>query len=175
MSLILAGAGLVASAIGAGINAYQNAKANKLAEEHYDNVRGRLLTDMYANPLESVSNKALLSQMDRRLEKQVEAVENRAAAGGATFENTLAAKQAGNEMMADVVSGIMQGETARRDAIQNQLLNLDSQRTAQQIAAKQQSGQNWAGIMNGVSGSLTNLGGVMMENGIPLNQLFKFR
>lgn len=175
MSLILAGAGLAASAIGAGINAYQNAQANKLAEENYTNIRGRLLTDMYANPLDSVANKALLSQMDRRLKDQTEAVENRAAASGATFENTLAAKQAGNEAMADVVSGIMQGETARQDSIKNQLLNLDSQRTAQRIAAKQQSGQNWAGIMNGVSGSLTTLGGTMLEHDIPLSQLFKFR
>ena len=62
MSLILAGAGLAASAIGAGINAFQNAKANRLAEEHYNNTRGQLLTDMYASPLDSVANKALLSQ-----------------------------------------------------------------------------------------------------------------
>lgn len=175
MSLILAGAGLAASAIGAGINAFQNAKANRLAEEQYNNTRGRLLTDMYASPLDSVANKALLSQMDRRLEKQAEAVENRAAAGGATFENTLAAKQAGNEVMADVVSGMVQGETARRDAMRGQLLNLDSQRTAQQIAAKQQSGANWANMANNVAGAFYNLGGTMLENGIPLKDLFKFR
>lgn len=175
MSLILAGAGLAASAIGAGINAFQNAKANRLAEDNYNSTRGRLLTDMYASPLDSVANKALLSQMDRRLEKQAEAIENRAAAGGATFENTLAAKQAGNEAMADVISGMIQGETSRRDVLRGQLLNLDSQRTAQQIAAKQQSGQNWASLANGVAGSLTTLGGTMLENEIPLKDLFKFR
>lgn len=175
MSLILAGAGLAASAIGAGINAFQNAKANKLAEENYNNVRGRLLTDMYANPLDSVANKALLSQMGRRLDKQEEAVTNRAAAGGATFENTLAAKQAGNEAMADVVSGIMQGETARQDAFKNQLLNLDSQRVAQRMSAMQQAGAGWASLGNNVSGALTTLGGTMLENEIPLKDLFKFR
>jgi hypothetical protein len=171
MSLILAGAGLAASAIGAGINAFQNAKANKLAEENYNNIRGRLLTGMYANPLDSVANKALLSQMDRRLNKQEEAIQNRAAAGGATFENVLAAKQASNEAMADVVSGIMQGETARQDAFKQQLLNLESQRVAQQIAAKQQSGQNWAGMFNGLSGSLNTLGGTMLENDLTFKQL----
>ena len=171
MSLILAAAGLAASAIGAGINAFQNAKANKLAEENYNRQRGMLLTDMYANPLDSVANKALLSQMGRRLDKQEEAVANRAAAGGATFENTLAAKQAGNEAMADVVSGIMQGETARQDAFRNQLLNLDSQRVAQQIAAKQQSGQNWANLGNSAFGALTNLGGTMLENDLTFKQL----
>lgn len=175
MSLILAGAGLAASAIGAGINAFQNAKANKLAEENYNRQRGMLLTDMYANPLDSVANKALLSQMDRRLNKQEEAVANQAAAGGATFENVLAAKQASNEAMADVVSGIMQGEQARQDRIKGQLLNLDSQRTAQQIAAKQQSGAGWASLGNNVAGAFTTLGGTMIENGIPLSELFKFK
>lgn len=175
MSLLLPLIGLGMSAIGSGINAAHTAKANKLAEQHYADTRGRLLTDMYANPLDSVANKALLSQMDRRLNKQEEAVANQAAAGGATFENTLAAKQASNEAMADVVSGIMQGETARQDAFRRQLLNLDSQRVAQQIAAKQQAGANWAGLFNNVSSGLTTLGGTMLENDIPLKDLFKFK
>lgn len=175
MSLLLPLIGLGISAIGSGIQASQNAKANQLAEDNYNRARGQLLTDMYANPLDSVANKALLSQMDRRLNKQEEAIANRAAAGGATFENTLAAKQASNEAMADVVSGMMQGEQARKDALKQQLLNLDSQRTAQQMAAKQQSGAAWASLANGVSGAFTTLGGTMLENDIPLSQLFKFK
>lgn len=175
MSLVLPLIGLGASAIGAGVNAFQNAKANGLAEENYNKTRGLLLADKYANPLDSVANKALLSQMDRRLNKREEAIQNQAAASGATFENTLAAKQASNEAMADVVSGVMQGEQARQDALRNQLLNVDSQRTAQQIAQKQQSGQNWAGMFNGLAGSLNTLGGTMLENDIPLKDLFKFR
>lgn len=163
------------SAIGTGIQASQNAKANALAEENYNKTRERLLTDMHTNPLDLVANKALLSQMDRRLDKQEKAIENRAAAGGATFENTLAAKQASNEAMADVVSGLMQGETARQDAFRNQLLDIESRRTAQQMAAKQQSGAAWAGLANNVSGAFTTLGGTMLENNIPLNELFKFK
>lgn len=164
LPLVLSLIGMGASAIGSGINAYQNSKANKLAEENYNNTRERLLTDMYANPLDSVANKALLSQMDRRLNKREEAIENQAAAGGATFENTLAAKQASNEAMADVVSGIMQGEQARQDSFKSQLLDLDSKRTAQQIAAKQQSGQNWMGLFNNLSGSLSTLGGTLLDS-----------
>lgn len=163
------------SAIGTGIQASKNAKANALAEENYNKTRERLLTDMHTNPLDLVANKALLSQMDRRLDKQEKAIENRAAAGGATFENTLAAKQASNEAMADVVSGLMQGETARQDAFRNQLLDIESRRTAQQMAAKQQSGTAWAGLANNVSGAFTTLGGTMLENNIPLSELFKFK
>ena len=171
MSLVLPLLGAAASAVGTGIQAAQNAKANRLAESNYNSIRNQLLSDMYANPLDNVANKALLSQMGRRLDKQNEAVMNQAAAGGATFENTLAAKQAANETMADAVSGLMQGETARRDAIRGQLLNLDSQRTAQQMAALQQSGQGWASMGNALSGSLGTLGGVMFENDITFKKL----
>jgi hypothetical protein len=171
MSLLLTGLGMLSSAIGTGINAYQNSKANKLAEQNYNQTRGRLLTDMYANPLDSVANKALLSQMDRRLNKREEAIANQAAASGATFENVLAAKQASNEAMADVVSGIMHGEQARHDSYRGQLLNLDSQRTAQQMAAKQAAGQNWAGMFNNVNDSFTTLGGTLLDNKMKLKDL----
>lgn len=175
MSLLLPLIGLGISAIGAGVQASQNAKASKLAEEHYSQTRDRLLTDMHTNPLDLVANKALLTQMDRRLNKREKAIDNQMAAGGATFENTLAAKQAGNEAMADAVSGIMQGEQARQDAFRNQLLDIESRRTQQQIAAKQQSGAGWASLANNVFGAFTTLGGTMIENGIPLNELFKFK
>lgn len=164
LPLIMAGIGALGSAIGTGIQNIQNANADEIAEKDYNQQRGTLITDKYTNPLDLVANKALLSQMDRRLNKQEEAVANQAAAGGATFENVLAAKQASNEAMADVVSGVMQGETARQDAIRQQLLNLDSQRTAQRMAIKQQSGANWANMFNNLSGSLTTLGGAMIEN-----------
>lgn len=175
MSLVLTGLGLAASLAGSGISAYKNAQSNRLAEAEYNRQRGQLLTDMYASPLDSVANKALLSQMDRRLQKQEEAVMNQAAAGGATFENTLAAKQASNEVMADAVSGLMQGETARRDAMRQQLLSLDSQRTAQRIAANQAAGQTWATLGNNVADSFATLGGTMIETGTPLADLLKFR
>lgn len=173
LPLLLPLIGMGLSAVGTGIQAYQNSQANKLAQENYNKQRETLLTDKYTNPLDLVGNKALLTQMDRRLNKQEERVANQAAAGGATFENTLAAKQASNEAMADVVSGIMQNEQVRQDTMRNQLLNLDSQRTAQQMQAKQASGQMWTGLFNNVSSGLTDLGGVMLENNLKFRDLFK--
>jgi hypothetical protein len=151
------------SAVGTGIQAGQNAKANKLSEEYFSNTRERLLTDMHANPLDSVANKALLSQMDRRLNKQEEKVQNAATAGGATFENVLAAKQASNDAMADVVSGIMQGEQARQDSFRNQLLNIESQRVQNQVATKQASGQAWSNLASGIAGGLSLYGASLLK------------
>lgn len=161
--------------IGTGVQSYQNAKANKEAEQAYNKQRGSLLTDLYTNPLDSVTNKSLLSQMDRRLDRNEQAIANRAAAGGATFENTLAAKQASNEVMADVHSNMMQGEQARQDAIKGQLLNLDSQRTAQRMAARQQSGAGWASLGNAAFGAFNTLGGTMIENDMTLSDLLKWK
>lgn len=165
MSIVLPLIGMAAAAVGTGIQASQNAKALQLASDSYNKQRASLLTDLYANPLDSVSNKALLSSMDRRLQKQEQKVENMAAASGATFENTLAAKQASNEAMADIYSSLLQNEQVRKDAYKAQLLNLDSQRTAQQIAAKQASGQAWANMGSSLASSLSNLGGSMYESG----------
>jgi hypothetical protein len=156
---------MAAAAVGTGIQASQNAKALQLASDSYNKQRASLLTDLYANPLDSVSNKALLSSMDRRLQKQEQKVENMAAASGATFENTLAAKQASNEAMADIYSSLLQNEQVRKDAYKAQLLNLGSQRTAQQIAAKQAAGQAWANMGSSLASSLSNLGGSMYESG----------
>jgi hypothetical protein len=175
MSLVLPLIGMGVSAVGKGIQAFQNAKANKLAEENYNAQRGSLLTDLYSNPLDSLSTKSLLSDVDRKLDRENEKIANLAAAGGATFENTLAAKQAGNEVLSDTMSGLMQADQARKDGIKNQLLNLDSRRTAQQMAMKQQSGAAWSSLADSLSGSLSTLGGTMLENGIPLKDLFKFK
>jgi hypothetical protein len=174
MSLILTAAGLLASGIGAGVNAYQNAKNQKDNAALYERQRGQLLTDLYSSPYDNLENKALLSQAERRYEKNLEAVENQAAAGGATFENKLAAKQANNEAMADMYAGMAQGLTARRDATKQQLLNLDAQRVAQQNAARQQSGQAWATMGNNAFGAFTDLGGVMLENGLGFKDLLKW-
>lgn len=164
LPLILMGASALTSAIGTGIQANQNAAANSIAEGYYNTTRERLLSDMYANPLDSVANKAILSQMDRRLNKQERAIENRATAGGATFENTLAAKQASNEAMADVVSGVLQGEQARQDSMRNQLLDIESRRTQQQMQTKQQSGQMWANLLGNVADSAITLGGTYLKS-----------
>ena len=101
--------------------------------------------------------------MDRRLNKQEEKVQNAATAGGATFENVLAAKQASNDAMADVVSNLMQGEQARQDAFRRELLNLEGSRTQSQVAAKQASGLGWANLANGIAGSLPALGETLLS------------
>lgn len=122
---------------------FSNAKGMKIQQEAYQNNRSRLLTDLYTNPLDSVSNQALLRQLDERIEKNNDAVLNRAVAGNATFENTLAAKQSGNEAMTNAYSNLLQAEDQRRRSLNNQLLALDTQNAQANIAAAQANGKAW--------------------------------
>ena len=175
MSLILPLAGLIASGAGTAIQALQNVNANKPVEDFENKATELILADKYASPLDSITTKSLLSKMDRRLNKQEEAIANHAAAGGATFENTLAAKQASNEAMADVVSGVMEGEQARQTALNNQLLSIEQQKANRLAESKRASGAGWASLGDSVFGAMNTLGGTMLENDIPLSELFKFK
>ena len=163
LPLLLPLIGMGISAISSGIQAYQNSEAEELANSNYKKQRRLLLQEKYASPLDSISNTALLSKLDRRLNKTEEAIANQAASKGATVENVLAAKQSSNEVRADAISNILQGTDARRDSYNNMLLNLDSQRTAQQIASKQASGQAWANMGNSIASGLTTLGAMQYE------------
>ena len=171
MSLVLPLLGMVAAGIGTGVQASQNAKALQLASDNYNKLHTGLLTEKYQSAFDY--NKPLLTQMERTLQKNEQKIENQATAGGATVENVLAAKQASNEAMADVYSNVLQADQQRRDAYTQQLLNLDSQRTAQQMAAKQASGQAWANLGTSLFGGLTTLGGSMIESGTSFGQLLK--
>ena len=130
----------LAGAIG---QSFANAKAQKIQQENYQNSKASLLTDLYTSPLDSVSNQALLRQMDERIAKNNEAIANNAVAGNATFENTLAAKQAGNEAISNAYSGLLQAEDQRRKGVKNQLLALDSQKAQADIAAARANGEAW--------------------------------
>lgn len=169
MSLTLAGAALIGSALASGVGAFasasQNSKAKQAEQENYDKSRGTLLTDYYTSPLDSISNQALLKQMDERVRQNNEAIENKAIAGGATFENTLAAKNAANQTIANAQSDILRSEEARRRAIQSQLLSLDSAHTGNIINNYRANSQNWGNWASGVSSGLINLGAIGVENG----------
>ena len=161
--LIIAAAGAATNAVGAGVNSYQTARAFEDYDSSLGKVRGALLTDKYENPYENPGNKALLSGMRRELDRNAETINNQAASGGATFENTLAAKKANNEAMADVYSELIQAQEAKTAQINQQLLSLDMNRASSKLAAKQASGQNWMNLGSSLGSSLTNLGGTLLK------------
>ncbi|MBQ9476023.1 MAG: hypothetical protein IJU69_07255 [Bacteroidales bacterium] len=133
-------AGSTAGAIGSAVN---NRKAQQERTRIYDKSRSFLDSQYYRDPLSTTGNRALLKSMDQRLRDQNEALENRAVAGGATMENQLAARKANNETMSNVYTNLLMGEDARRDAINQQKLQLDQQYSQGVQESYLQNAQNW--------------------------------
>lgn len=165
LSLIIGGVSALAQGGGALLSSQKQQRASAIEQANYANQQNVLNAEKYRDPLSSVSNKALLKQLDERIDKTSEALENRAIAGGATFENSLAAKQASNQAISDTVSSMMQGEEARKASYTNSLLQLDTQHAANQIAQQQAAAQNWANWGNAMAGSVQNLGATYLLGG----------
>lgn len=136
----LAAAGATAGAIGSSVN---NRKAQEERTRIYNQSRNFLSSEYYRDPLSTTGNRALLKSMDQRLRDQNDALENRSVAGGATMENQLAARKANNETMSNVYSNLLMGEDARRQAINQQKLQLDQDYSRGTQASYLQSAQNW--------------------------------
>ena len=133
-------AGAAGGAIG---SAAQTKKARNEENQSYQNARDYLNSMYYRDPLSTVGNRALLKSMDERMKKNMDALNNRAVAGGATMENQLAARQANNEVMGNVYSNLLMGEDARRDKIDQQKLALDQQHSVNLQNSYYKNAQNW--------------------------------
>ena len=162
IGLGVAAAGATAGAVGSAVN---NRKAQEERTRMYNQSRSFLDSQYYRDPLSTVGNQALLKTMDQRLRDQNDALQNRAVAGGATMENQLAARKANNETMSNVYSNLLMGEDARRDAINQQKLQLDQQYSQGVQLSHLQNAQNWqawgaqmgqAGMSLASSGLLSN-------------------
>lgn len=142
-ALIAAGIAAAAATAGAVGNAVNREKANAERSRVYKESKNILNSEYYRDPLSSVGNKALLKSLDQRMQDSTKAMENRAVAGGATYENQLAARKANNETMSRVFTNLLQGEDARKAAITQQQLQLDQRYSAGVQASYLQAAQNW--------------------------------
>ena len=97
----------------------------------------------YRDPLSTVGNRSLLKAAQKNYADNLDALNNRAVAGGATFENALAARQANNENLDKVYGQLLQGEDARRDRISAQRMQLDSQHSQAVQNGYLQAAQDW--------------------------------
>lgn len=143
LALIGLGVGVAGAAGGAIGSAANNRKAQEERTRMYNQSKALLDAEYYRDPLSSTSNRALLKTMDQRLRDQNDAMQNRAIAGGATMENQLAARKANNETMSNVYSNLLMGEDARRQAINQQKLQLGQQYSQGQQMSFLQNAQNW--------------------------------
>lgn len=151
------------SALAAGGSAIAGAKANKknqkiLNDQNRENEQ-MYLQEYYRGALENEGSKAYLKRLDEAMEKRNQAAENSAVATGATHENTLAAKQANNEVLSDAIAGLIEKEDTRKLQVQDRYFGNKNAIRSGQMSQNAAVANNWAGIGSGITsaaGSLTS-------------------
>lgn len=139
-SLALSG---VTKLIGEGVAARKRKNALETRNAYYDYAGSLLDSQYYRDPLTTVGNRSILKEAKKNYADNIEAIENRAVATGATVENELATRQANNENLDKLQLRLLQNEDARRERNRNQKLNLEGQRAQDNANAYLQQAQDW--------------------------------
>lgn len=171
-TLALIGAGVAAAGATAGAagSAAQRKKARNEEARNYQNAKDYLTSMYYRDPLSTVGNRSLLKAARENYEDNLEALDNRMVAGGATMENQLAARKSVNEGMDKLYGQLLMGEDARRDRIDAQRLQLENQHSGALQNSYLQAAQDWqswggqiaqAGMSLGSAGLLGDMGGAV--------------
>lgn len=163
-TLALIGAGVAAAGATAGAagSAANRKKARREEARNYQNAKDYLTSMYYRDPLSTVGNRSLLKLARENYEDNLEALNNRMVAGGATMENALAARKASNEGMDKLYGQLLQGEDARRDRIDAQRLQLEDKHSGAIQGSYMQAAQDWQNW----GGQVAQAGMSLMSSGL---------
>lgn len=138
----LIGAG-VAAAAGAAGGAINRKKGRDRQSAYYDYAEDLLNSQYYEDPFSTIGGRALIKGAKQNAADAQDAINNRMVAGGATFENALAARQANNENLDKVGIQLLQADDVRRRGVQRDMLSLAGQRANAESSAYYQAAQDW--------------------------------
>lgn len=137
---LIAAAGATAGAVGSSAN---RRRAREEESRNYQQSRDYLNSMYYRDPLSTVGNRSLLKTARESYRDNLDAINNRMVAGGATMENQLAARQANNEAQDKLYAQLLRSEDARRDNIERQRMQLDARHSASVQGGYMQAAQDW--------------------------------
>lgn len=157
------------SALAAGGSAIAGAKAKKknqkiLNDQNRENEQ-MYLQEYYRGALENEGSKAYLKRLDEAMEKRNQAADNSAVATGATHENTLAAKQANNEVLSDAIAGLIEKEDTRKLQVQDRYFGNKNAIRSGQMSQNAAVANNWAGIGSGITSAAGSLASAYLMSG----------
>ena len=155
----LAAGGALGGAIGSGANMR---KLKNTGEAYYDYARGVARQEQYNSIFDSAYGKSLLKLQDMRDKKDLDAVQNRAIAGGATVENQLAARQSINENRDRTNMQLIQYDDRNRRAWKEKDLDLAGQQANFRMNNYRQAAQDW----NQWGGQMAQAGMSLMSSGL---------
>lgn len=142
-ALIAAGIAAAAATAGAAGSASNRKKARQEELRNYQNAKDQLNSMYYRDPLTTAGNLSLIKMAKQGHKDNLDAIQNRMAAGGGTMENALAARQANNESLDKLYGQLLMGEDARRDRITQQQLQLEAQHSGNVQNSYYQAAQDW--------------------------------
>ena len=131
--------------------------SSKLASDARAAALAQNEAEYYMNPLETVAGKALLKKRAQDREEAIAAQNNRAIAGGATFENQLAMRKALNRADSDFENNILMNSEARRRQLSDQRAQIIQ-------GGYMQDAQNWQAWGNAASDALMAFGSTYLLN-----------
>ena len=160
MITTLIGAGLaVGSSLWGGYKASQAAKkANRqIANQRAANQAwfNRRYNEDYAD---TAAGQRLITQAKDYAKDNWKKAQGASRVGGATDESAAAAKEAGNKMVGNTISGIAAADTARKDRIDAQYRAMDNSLAQQQIAVEQNRAAQISQAASQASNAMMNAG-----------------
>lgn len=184
-TLALIGAGIAAAGATAGAagSAANRKRARDEEARNYQNAKDYLNSMYYRDPLSTVGNRSLLKAARDNYEDNLDALNNRMVAGGATMENQLAARKSVNEGMDKLYGQLLMGEEARRSRIDAQRLQLEDRHSGAVQNSYLQAAQDWqqwggqiaqAGMSLGSSGLLGSMGAGAAASGAAAGSGYQF-
>ena len=143
---------------GAALNLIGQSNASKKVAEGRKAFTDYYNTEYYRDPENSIGTRALIKARNERREEAMDAMNNRAAAGGATMENQLAQRKVMNQSDSEFDSNLLMSQEQRRQSLAAQKMQADQQAYAQDA-------QNWSNWGATMSNALTSLGAISMLGG----------
>lgn len=160
---------MIATLIGAGLavgsslwGGYKASQAAKKANRQIANQRAanqawfnRRYNEDYAD---TAAGQRLITQAKDYAKDNWKKAQGASRVGGATDESAAAAKEAGNKMVGNTISGIAAADTARKDRIDAQYRSLDNSLSQQQIAVEQNRAAQISQAASQASNAMINAG-----------------
>lgn len=160
---------MIATLIGAGLavgsslwGGYKASQAAKKANRQIANQRAanqawfnRRYNEDYAD---TAAGQRLITQAKDYAKDNWKKAQGASKVGGATDESAAAAKEAGNKMVGNTISGIAAADTARKDRIDAQYRAMDNSLAQQQIAVEQNRAAQISQAASQASNAMMNAG-----------------
>lgn len=160
---------MIATLIGAGLavgsslwGGYKASQAAKKANRQIANQRAanqawfnRRYNEDYAD---TAAGQRLITQAKDYAKDNWKKAHGASRVGGATDESAAAAKEAGNKMVGNTISGIAAADTARKDRIDAQYRAMDNSLAQQQIAVEQNRAAQISQAASQASNAMMNAG-----------------